>query len=67
MARRRGVVLGLFLCLAVAGFTALGLWQLQRRAWKLDLIDRVEARLAAAPHVEHEPRIARDDTAEARR
>lgn len=49
MARRRGVVLGLFLCLAVAGFTALGLWQLQRRAWKLDLIDRVEARLAAAP------------------
>ena len=25
MARRRGVILGLFLCLAVAGFTALGL------------------------------------------
>ncbi len=27
----------------------LGIWQLQRRAWKLDLIARVEARLAAAP------------------
>ncbi|RZI77134.1 MAG: SURF1 family protein [Variovorax sp.] len=28
---------------------ALGTWQVERRAWKLDLIDRVEARVRAAP------------------
>lgn len=35
--------------LAIASFLALGAWQLQRLAWKLDLIERVDARLAAAP------------------
>ncbi|WP_286158977.1 SURF1 family protein [Methylobacterium sp. Leaf456] len=41
--------------LALAGlglvgiFLALGTWQVQRRAWKLDLIARVEARLRAEP------------------
>lgn len=36
------------LCLAGAlGFGALGVWQLERRAWKLALIERVDARLAA--------------------
>lgn len=30
-------------------FVALGIWQLDRRAWKLDLIQRVEARIAAPP------------------
>lgn len=30
-------------------FTALGVWQLDRRQWKLDLIERVEARIAAPP------------------
>ncbi|GJE75717.1 SURF1 family protein [Methylorubrum suomiense] len=41
--------------LALAGlglvgvFLALGTWQIQRRAWKLDLIARVEARLHAEP------------------
>ena len=34
---------------AFLGFVALGNWQIERRAWKLDLIERVEARLAAAP------------------
>ena len=34
---------------AVAGLIALGTWQVQRRAWKLDLIARVDARLAAPP------------------
>jgi len=32
----------------IAGFVALGTWQLQRRTWKLELIERVQARLAAA-------------------
>ncbi len=30
-----------------AGFVALGVWQVQRRAWKLDLMARVSQRLAA--------------------
>ena len=38
------------LCLVLCAlFVALGAWQVERRAWKLDLIARVEARLAAAP------------------
>jgi len=32
---------------AFAGFIALGNWQIQRRAWKLNLIQRVESRLRA--------------------
>ncbi|NGM33495.1 SURF1 family protein [Methylobacterium sp. DB0501] len=35
--------------LATGLFVALGIWQVERRAWKLDLIARVEARLSAAP------------------
>jgi surfeit locus 1 family protein len=31
----------------VAGFVGLGVWQIQRRAWKLDLIQRVSQRLLA--------------------
>ena len=31
------------------GFSALGVWQVQRRAWKLDLIDRVTQRIQATP------------------
>ena len=30
-------------------FTALGVWQIERRSWKLDLIERVNARVAAPP------------------
>lgn len=33
--------------LAFAAFIALGTWQLERRAWKLDLIERVEQRVRA--------------------
>lgn len=33
------------------GFIALGTWQVQRRAWKLDLIERVEQRVHAPPGV----------------
>ncbi len=39
-------LLGVSLCL---GFTALGTWQLYRRAWKLDLIARVQSRVHATP------------------
>ncbi len=35
--------------LGIAGFTALGIWQVERRAWKLDLIARVDQRSHAAP------------------
>lgn len=33
----------------VFGITALGVWQVERRTWKLALIERVEARIHAAP------------------
>jgi surfeit locus 1 family protein len=33
--------------LLTAGFSALGVWQLERRAWKLDLMDRVAQRVFA--------------------
>ena len=35
--------------LAVAGLVALGVWQVHRRTWKLDLISRVAQRVHAAP------------------
>jgi len=35
--------------IVIAGLLALGTWQVQRRAWKLDLIARVEAGLRAPP------------------
>ena len=38
------------LCLALAAaLAALGIWQVERRAWKLDLITKVEARVHASP------------------
>ena len=35
--------------IAALGFSALGIWQLERLAWKRDLIGRVESRVGAAP------------------
>lgn len=35
--------------LAAIGFAWLGVWQVERRVWKLDLIARVDRRLAAPP------------------
>ena len=49
MTRPRRVLASAAVLLAIAGFLALGVWQLERRAWKLDLIARVDARLAADP------------------
>lgn len=45
---RVGLLLALG-CLLALGFVALGVWQVERRAWKLDLIERVDARIHAEP------------------
>ncbi len=45
---RRLLLAAIALCV-IAGLVALGVWQLQRRTWKLALIDQVEHRLAAPP------------------
>jgi len=37
------------LCVAFCGFSVLGVWQLYRLQWKLDLIERVETRIHANP------------------
>jgi len=57
LSRRRIATLVLFdivALLMVAALVALSAWQLQRRAWKIDLIARIEARVHApavpAPH-----------------
>ena len=42
-------VLGALAAIGISALTALGIWQLERRVWKLDLIDRVEGRIHAAP------------------
>lgn len=41
--------LGIAAALIVAVLAALGTWQLERRSWKLALIDRIETRVHAAP------------------
>jgi surfeit locus 1 family protein len=51
-APRSPVTLGLIVvlgALGVAALVALGTWQLHRRAWKLDLIQRIENRVHAPP------------------
>ncbi|USQ94559.1 SURF1 family protein [Caulobacter sp. RL271] len=63
--RARSIVL-IGLCAAfTVVFVLLGAWQVQRRAWKLDLIVRVEQRLHAAPTPtpgpDAWPAISRDD------
>lgn len=42
-------LLGLLALLGIIGLVALGTWQVERRAWKLDLIARVDARIHAPP------------------
>jgi surfeit locus 1 family protein len=46
---RRALVFVFAATLACAGFAALGVWQVQRLAWKRALVARVEAHLRAAP------------------
>jgi surfeit locus 1 family protein len=43
------VLVGLILLFSVIALSGLGVWQVQRRVWKLDLIDRVEQRVRATP------------------
>jgi len=43
------IVLGAASLAVFVGLLALGVWQVERRAWKLDLIARVDQRVAAAP------------------
>lgn len=43
------VVLSLIGLAVFAGLLALGTWQVERRAWKLDLIHKVDTRVYAAP------------------
>lgn len=47
--RAARAALGAVWILVIAGLLALGTWQVQRRAWKLDLIARVDARIHAPP------------------
>jgi len=49
--RRKGrkLAAGLAAAAAFAGFVALGVWQVERLAWKRELIATVDARVAAAP------------------
>ncbi|RZJ13040.1 MAG: SURF1 family protein, partial [Haliea sp.] len=56
-AGRRWLRIVVVLCAlaAFAGFIALGTWQLERRAWKLDLIERVTQRVQAPPVSAPEP------------
>jgi surfeit locus 1 family protein len=47
---RPAAIVVLFLTVVLTGFLlALGTWQVQRLSWKLDLIERVEARAHATP------------------
>ena len=39
----------LLAAIGLAGFLSLGIWQVQRLHWKLDLIERVDARVTADP------------------
>jgi surfeit locus 1 family protein len=43
------LLIGVLVVLGVAGLSWLGVWQLERRVQKLDLIDRVTRRMASAP------------------
>lgn len=61
----RFVLLVLFCLVGIAGFTALGIWQVERRTSKLALIDRVESRVhvppVAAPGPSQWPQVNRVD------
>lgn len=45
----RRILIGILIGCVIAGLIGLGVWQLQRRVWKLDLIQRTEAMLRSPP------------------
>lgn len=57
-------LLGVLIVAMVVGLVCLGVWQVERRAWKLDLIRQVDARVHApaspAPGPDRWPTISRD-------
>ncbi|WP_419539839.1 SURF1 family protein [Methylobacterium oryzae] len=62
---RRRAVFGVGACIVFLVLLGLGTWQVERRAWKLDLIARVDARVHAPPvpapgHADW-PRVGPDD------
>ncbi len=59
------IIVGILAAILFCGFVALGIWQVERRAWKLALIERVTTRVAApvqpAPRQADWPNINRKD------
>ena len=57
-------LLGVLIVVLIAGLLALGVWQVERRAWKLDLIRQVDARVHApaspAPGPDHWLSVSKD-------
>lgn len=57
-------LLGVLIIAMIAGLLALGVWQVERRAWKLDLIRQVDARVHApaspAPGPDRWPAVSAD-------
>lgn len=47
--RKKPLVFGALVLAGVVLFTALGIWQLDRRSWKLDLVRAVDERIHAPP------------------
>ena len=45
----RLIIVTLIAAIGIAGFTSLGIWQVKRLHWKLDLIERVDSRIHADP------------------
>lgn len=62
----RLVIVTIIAVIGVVGFANLGIWQVQRLAWKKDLMERVETRVHAppveAPHATGWPTVSRDGT-----
>lgn len=59
--RACALVLAILCALFALLFTGLGVWQVKRLSWKLDLIARVEARIHAAPQPAPEGATADDE------
>jgi surfeit locus 1 family protein len=61
----RKILFGVLTVAAIVMFMALGIWQVQRLAWKTDLIARVSARVnapaVAAPGATDWPRVEKAD------